>query len=58
MNVRLTFIFGFFLFGLMGEQALLASDALKVHGILREELLFEFSGLLLSLFCRLFLISQ
>jgi hypothetical protein len=27
MNVRLTFIFGFFLFSLMGEQALLAADA-------------------------------
>ena len=41
MNVRLTFIFGFFLFSLMGEQALLASDALKVQGIFRSNMVLQ-----------------
>ena len=41
MNVRLTFIFGFLLFSLMGGQGLLGAEALKVHGIFRSNMVLQ-----------------
>ena len=41
MKVRLTFIFGFVLFSLMGMQGLLGAEALKVHGIFRSNMVLQ-----------------
>ncbi|HIL53708.1 MAG TPA: hypothetical protein EYG40_01580, partial [Verrucomicrobia bacterium] len=41
MSVRLKFIFGFYLFSLMGGQGLLGAEALKVHGIFRSNMVLQ-----------------
>ena len=41
MSVRLKFIFGFYLFSLVGGQGLLRAEALKVHGIFRSNMVLQ-----------------
>ena len=41
MSIRLNFIFGFFLFSLVGGHGLLAADALKAHGIFRSNMVLQ-----------------
>ncbi len=41
MSVRFKFIFGFYLFSLVGGQELLGAEALKVHGIFRSNMVLQ-----------------